>query len=466
MVLKNALTAFSGEQELRCCDIRVEDGVIRSIGNNLNDDINIDCTGLWLFPGAVDPHVHFYDPGYTQKEDFFSGTAFAASGGVTCVIDMPCTSEPPVTHADHLNRKLGIVQPKAHIDFAFFGGVSRQLFDETPGKTAYAGYKAAMASIADKVMGFKAYAVSGMDDIWGALDYYRLEKLLEYARELSVPVLLHTEDRSYVDNASADFRSRGKSPREWYSSRPEIAEVLAAGSASQLAKNTGGDLHIVHIGSAGVCAHLSSGASEANGSRPDYRVTGETCPQYLAFGLEDFEKQGAVLKIAPPIKRKENHEGLWTALADGTLSFVASDHAPGTEREKAPGDIWKNSAGIAGTGTLFPYMLSEGFMKGRLALPRFLKAVSENAPKRYGFFDRKGSIAPGKDADFVIIDPESSWTVDQKSLLTKGTVSPFHGMTFNGRILSTWVRGRKIYDAESGICTKPGWGRFITPDRT
>ena len=193
MIIKNAMTAFPGEDKLLRTDICIEDGKFASFGNGLSDNSNnvLDASDYWVLPGGIDPHVHFYDPGYTAKEDFFHGTAAAASGGITTIIDMPCTSNPPVTCKANLDIKLDAIKDKAHIDYALFGGVSRQLFDS--GKL-----KESMASIAKDVCAFKVYAISGMDEIWGALDHWRFRRVLEEARALGSMVLLHAEDAEYV----------------------------------------------------------------------------------------------------------------------------------------------------------------------------------------------------------------------------------------------------------------------------
>jgi allantoinase len=454
MIVKNGLVAFSGEDEFLSKDLRIQNGRIVAIGRNLESgttDEVLDASDCRVLPGAVDPHVHFYDPGYTEKEDFAHGSAAAASGGVTTVIDMPCTSLPPVTDTASLHNKLAAVSPKSHIDFGFFGGVSRQLFD--------AGCREAMASIADQVMGFKVYAVSGMEEVWGALDHWRFHKVLELAGELGSIVLLHAEDAEYVVNASQALQKTCNDPEAWYRARPELAEVMAVQNALRIASEAGGNLHIVHIGTAEAARMLKNPLPEG------CRVSGETCPQYLAFTTDDFIAQGAVLKIAPPIKKEGNRDELWSLLKDGTIEFVASDHAPGTAQEKSGNDIWKNSAGIAGTGTILPYLFSEGYFAGRLPLSRLLEVVSEAAAKRYGFFNRKGSIEVGKDADLVLINTNENWTVRGSDFFSKGKLSPFEGRIFTGRVEKTLVRGRVVYDRRRGAL-EPGWGEFIRPARS
>ena len=451
MLIKNAFTAFPGENEFRCVDIRIEDGRFVEFGENLQSSEVLDAADYWVLPGGIDPHVHFYDPGYTDKEDFFHGTAAAVAGGITMVVDMPSTSVPPVTDRESLEAKLSVVRPKAHCDFAFFGGLSRQLFD--------AGYEEAMASIVDDVLAYKVYAVSGAESWWGAVDHWRFRRILEQAKKLKTIILLHAEDAEYVNNATDYYQTQGRSPQEWYQARPELAEVLAVGSALRINQEVGGNLHIVHIGS-------SEAAEMLRKSHPGTIASGETCPQYLAFALKDFLDQGAALKISPPIKEDGNRQRLWELLSDGTIQFVASDHAPGTPEEKAPGDIWCNSAGIAGTETMLPYVFSEGYLAGRLSLSRYLKVMSENAARRYGLFDRKGSITIGKDADLVLIHRKAEHTVTLADFQSKGRVTPFDGMKFRGRVDYTLVRGKIVYNRKKEGVLHAGWGKFQRPNRS
>ena len=456
LIVRNGMVAFPGQDEFLVRDIRIEQGRVAEIGTGLassstaSSRTDIDANGCWVLPGGIDPHVHFYDPGYTDKEDFAHGTSFSAQGGITTIIDMPCTSDPPVSDLFNLEAKLSVVAPKAVVDFGFFGGASRQCYDAPD-------YPGRLAEMADKVMGIKSYAVSGMDDEWGALDSWRFLGLLRLCAEHRIPALLHAEDRSFVDAATAAKQAAGlHSPKDWYEARPEIAEVLSVMSAIRLAAEAGAQLHIVHVGTAE--------AAELLGRAPD-SVSGETCPQYLAFNLEDFQRQGAALKIAPPIKTTPNPQGLWEHLTSDSLKFVASDHAPGTSEEKSGHDIWCQSAGISGTGTMLPFIFSEGYLAGRLSLSRYLQVMSENAPRRYGFFDRKGSIEVGKDADLVLMDSRKDWTVHASEFLSKGRLSPFEGRVFRGRVERTLVRGETVYQYGKGILVDGGYGKFIRPNR-
>lgn len=443
MIIQNGKVALSGQEQLKAIDIRVIDGKIVELGSNLsNDSVIIDAGGCWVFPGGIDPHVHFFDPGFTNKEDFYAGTCNSASGGITTIIDMPCTSIPAVTSLKNLENKLNVVKEKAVIDFGFYGGLSALAFDP--------GVNQIMKELAPMVLGFKCYLISGMSS-FPSLSYFQLKQVLSYSKGINRPVLVHAEDPGFVEDATEFFVNNGSTPEDYYQSRPELAEVLAAQSLAALAKSEKANLHVVHIGTA-----------EAADFLDQTYITGETCPQYLAFDLEDFKDKKGLLKIAPSIKQKFNQNKLWEQLAKGIISFIASDHAPGNSIEKNDPNIWKNSSGIAGGATIWPYMFSEGFMTQRLSLSRFLEVTAEAAAKRYGINNQKGDISVGKDADLILVNPNEDQNVTGEQFYSKSKQTPFEGNRFRGKIKKTIVRGMTVFDDVEGITAKKGSGKFIT----
>jgi len=218
-------------------------------------------------------------------------------------------------------------------------------------------------------------------------------------------------------------------------------------------------------------------------------ATCETCAHYLAFDETDFDRFGAALKTAPPVKSPEQKALLWHQLADGRINFVASDHAGAPDYEKFTGDPLTAYGGIPGTGTLFPYLLSEGLFAKRLSLERFLEVTSGAAARRYGLWQGKGSLVPGKDADIVLIDPSRTTKLGAATMMSKSKITPFDGMVLSGHIEATLVRGLCVYasthfagvrgasqnpallaklthpvliNEEGMILAKPGYGKFLT----
>jgi allantoinase len=449
MILRGGLVALPGEDDFRRARVRVRGERVAEISEALeaeDGEETVDASGLLVIPGGIDPHVHFDEPGFTSREDFAHGSAEAARGGITTVIDMPCTSMPPVLDLSALENKLAHISKGALVDYALYGGVSGHRVDESLAKD--------MALLAPKVVGFKCYFISGMASFARVANEDFARVVAEAAR-LGRPVLLHAEDYDCVTAATARIKkARGASKARWsdyYLSRPEEAELKAVASALALARGSEKWLHIVHVGTAAAAELVrASGASC------------ETCAHYLAFGREDFARLGASLKTAPVVKSKSEREKLWALLAEGSVSFLASDHAPSTREEKETGDIWTAYGGIPGVGTGLPYLYSEGLVRGRINLKRFLEASSGAAAVRYGLSGRKGSIAAGMDADMVLIDPRGTTKIEGESLLSKGRITPFEGMILAGRIEKTYVRGRAVYDSRGGIAADPGYGKFLT----
>jgi allantoinase len=445
ILIRNGLVALPGNNNYLKKDILIEKGKIKDIKDKITikETEEFDATGLLVFPGAIDPHVHFDEPGFTDREDFYHGTSASASGGVTTIIDMPCTSIPPVTDRKSLENKLDHIKDKAVIDYGLFGGISGFTFDN--------GYPQNALEIISDVMGFKTYLISGMDT-FPRINHYQLEQIGKFSAENNSIILVHAEDYDYINQAQPLMQKKGNSLQFYYQSRPEISELLAVSAVVDIAKLTGGHFHIVHEATAEAIDLISKS-----------KVTCETCPHYLCFDNNDLAKLGSSLKTAPVVKSPENKKSLWTHLINGRINFISSDHAPSQDKEKKTGSIWTDYSGIPGSPTLWPYLYSEGLASGKISLSCFLGLVSENAAKRYGFFDRKGSIEHGKDADLILIDPDSLLTISGKDLLSKGHITPFDGMKLKGRILKTMVRGIFVYDSNDGILVEKGFGSFLTP---
>jgi len=453
MLLKNAKISTGVGNDTKTVHIVIEGEKIAEI---LEGDVPIapceeiiDARGLLVLPGAIDPHVHFDTPGYIDREDFTCGSRAAAAGGVTCVIDMPDTSMPPVTDSAKLKTKLSEIEKMSVIDFALWGGVSGNSFRSGDWQRRMKGLKKA------GVVGFKTYLLSGMRT-FEHLFPLELVEVMRFAKEIDALVGLHAEDRERAARITAEMQTCGRfDVRAYCESRRDPVEHDGIRQGISIAAETGASLHVVHVGS-------GAGAEEAlNVKMSGADITMETCAHFLAFNEDDFCRVGAILKSAPVVKTAGDSEILWRLLAEGGIDFIASDHAPAGENEKNTGSIWTDYAGMPGTELMFAYLLSEGYLSGRMSLARLLEVTSGNAAKRFGLSPKKGSIAKGSHADIIIVDPAVKWVVTGAHLHSKGKLTPFEGRTFKGKVLKTICRGRPVYDSSYGILVEPGHGKFI-----
>jgi len=440
--------------QLKMVNIYIEKGKIKDIvpGDKelLPAEKEINVKGNIAFPGFIDPHVHFDDPGFTEREDFETGTRSAAAGGITTIIDMPCTSIPPVTTDQNFDYKLSIVKPKAYVDFAFWGGVTSQQIESGE-------YKKSLRELKDRgIVGVKFYTISGME-LYPRIPVPNMDKAFRLIKELNLVCAVHAEDYYLVDYYSHLMQEMGREDTEsWSEGRTYEAEPEAIWSVVGITAKVGNKLHIVHLSTKEGLNIIRWAKSHG------INVSTETCPQYLVFTTEDFKKLGSVLKIAPPLRKEEDREELWKGLKDGSIDFICTDHAAGKyPEEKSDPNIWKNYAGIPGTQLVVPSILYYGYHKGRLSLAEIQKLMSENAAKRYGLYPQKGTIQIGSDADFSVVDLDKEWTVEPSRLESKGKYSPFAGNKLKGKIYMTIVRGEMVYSEDEGVVVKRGYGQFV-----
>lgn len=422
-------------------------------GEVVSADTRIDLRGGLVLPGAIDGHVHFDDPGFTDREDFATGTRAAAAGGVTMVVDMPCTSLPPVTSVANLDNKLGIIDAKAHVDFMLWGGVSSNVLQ-------HPNWRSQLEELIDAGVGaVKVYLLSGMET-FRDLKREQVSEVLKITAKRNIPVGVHAEDRSVLEMAKSAVVVRGgDSPLDYAASRPAEGEIVAARTLQALCRETGARIHIVHIASREALDIVTAARTEG------LPMSAETCPHYLLFTDDDLDRLGALLKTAPVVKSQRDREGLWHGLEAGELLFVASDHAAGIwPEEKHTGSIWTDYGGVPGVELLLPTLYSEGFVKGRITLERLVEITSQAPAEFFGVGRQKGRLEQGYDADFSVIAEDKTWTIRADELHNKNRYTPLEGMTLEGRIQETWVRGRRVFvrdgHGNETFAEKP-LGRFI-----
>jgi dihydroorotase len=424
--------------------VAIKDGAIIAVGAQAAMPPareTLDASGLHVLPGAIDVHVHFRDPGYPHKEDWASGTAAAAFGGVTTVFDMPNTI-PPVGTAQALAEKHKIAAAKAHVDFGLYGLLGEDTIANV------------QELIAGGVIGFKLY----MGNTFGKIPSPSTGAMLE-AFEVVAPtgkrISLHAETNSIMERRQERLTRAGRrDPLAHLASRPAVVAVEAVSRAAILAEWIGARIHILHISSAEELRPLR----EAKARGVD--ITGETCPHYLLLSADDYARCGGIIRVNPPVREARNQEPLWAALADGAIDMIATDHAPHTPEEKTRNDIWTVDCGFPGVETQMPLMLTE-VAHGRLSICDYVRFSAANPATIWGLYPRKGVIAPGADADLAIVDLSRDWTIDDAKIQSRSKISPWQGRAVKGLPQHTLVRGQFIMRERTLVASMRGFGRSV-----
>ena len=406
----------------------------------------IDANGNLTLPGCIDSHTHIMYQGFPHRENFLTGTAAAATGGVTTIIDMPCCSVPSVRSIEQLETKLSICGPQALVDYAMWGGVT--------GEDVREGWLHNVKEQADYgVVAFKVYMTPSVPTYPRVTDPEMYECFKAVAKT-GLPIGIHAENFAMCDFYVNKYKNEGRlDGPAWAEARMELAEKVAIELGISFAEASGARLHIVHM-STGIGAKLVKDAKMRG-----LDVTSETCPHYLTLNYqESMSKYGPLAKIAPPLRTKKDNEEQWDGINDGSIDFIATDHAPyeiESEKYKDGMNIWNSFPGIPGVETMVPVIVSEGYNKGRISLSKLVDILSTNAAKHYGLYPKKGSLNIGSDADFTIIDLEKEWTIDSKNMVSMCGYTPLEGMKLKGKINKTIVRGNLVYqDGEEGTLGK------------
>jgi allantoinase len=397
-----------------------------------------------LLPGLVDSHVHINEPGRTEWEGFWTATRAAAAGGVTTLADMPLNCIPETTNAEALEAKRATAKGKAWVDWAAWGGVVRGNSESLP---ALAGAG---------VPGFKCFLIHSGIDSFAWVDEAELRLALAKIRETGLPLLAHAEVAGPIHAATEALNAEGADRRKYstyLASRPDAAEVEAIGLLIRLAEEFETPVHIVHLASAQALPLLAE--ARARG----VPVTVETCVQYLWFAEEEIPDGAMEFKCAPPIRGKANREALWAALEEGLIDMVTTDHSPCPlamkRREEGQWDLaW---GGIASLGLALPAMWTALERRGfelKAGMERLGAWMSAETARLAGLAGRKGALAAGADADFVVFDPNAAWTVTYEDLLFRHKMSPYLGAELRGRVMETWLRGEQVF-SKDGFAAQP-----------
>jgi dihydroorotase (multifunctional complex type) len=401
---------------------------------------SVDASGLFLLPGAIDGHVHFQDPGDTSREDFISGSAAAAVGGVTTVIEH--THSHPVRDPAFLREKVHHLRDRSHIDF---GLAAHAWPDRIDGLREL--WSAGVTFF--KLFTCATHGVPGFDAA-------HLHRAFGELATIGGLCLVHCEDESETRENERELRDAGRlDPAILIEWRTREAEEIATNTMALLAR-------ISRVRA--IAAHVSHPASMDLLQRE--RAAGahlwlETCPQYLYLREDEVLEQGGFRKFTPParIRTDSDANDMWHRVANGPITHISTDHAPATRAQKTDGSIWDVHFGLPGVETTLNLLLN-GAVEGRLSLERVVDLVAETPARLYGLHPRKGTLQVGADADFVLVDLAAERVLEDSAVVSKAGWTPYAGKRVRGRPVSTYSRGRLV--ARDGrAVAEPGWGRFI-----
>jgi len=407
-------------------DILVNRGRITEVGPDLEGFGQVvDATGLHVFPGGIDSHVHFNEPGRTEWEDIAHGTSALAAGGYTSFIDMPLNNLPVTTTVEAFDLKLAAMERSATIDFGLWAGL-------VPGNLDQLG-----PLVARGAMGFKVFMCPSGIDEFPACDLDALREGMERIASLGSIVLVHAESPAVLRNVA------GPTAEEFIASRPPEAEIQAIEDVIAIARDTGCRTHVVHVST------VQGMTTIAEAQLRGVDVSAETCPHYLLYSDDDLERLGGLGKCAPPFRSAGNRDDLRAMVAAGEVEIVVSDHSPSTLELKQGDDFRTIWGGIAGCQSTRQLLLAwDG-----IELPLVAAVTATRIAKRFGLAN-KGDIAPGFDADLWLVDLDQADEVRREDLRYRNKFTAHEGQGIRGRTVKTLVRG---LEPSSGEHIRPVW---------
>ena len=448
MIVKSGILVTATDSFV--ADIGIKNGKIANIAEHIEpwEAEVIEAKDMFVLPGAIDVHTHFQLPFMrtVSADDFVTGTKAAACGGVTSFIDFAIQQKSrALMEAVESRRKEA--DGKVCIDYSLHAAItdfSEATLAEIPKVIRYG------------IPSFKVFMIYAKEG-WMA-DDGSLFAVLEKARDCGGLVGVHAENPFIIDYNVAKFLHEGKTEARWHGlSRPNYVEAEAISRAIYWTEITRSRLYVFHMSTKEGVQLVSD--ARARG----LSVFAETCPQYLLLTDEKYEgEEGINYPTGPPLRKKEDCEGLWRGLQAGTISAVATDHCPLTRQQRQMGkdDFTKIPNGLPGIETLLPLVYSEGVAKGRLTMNQLVEVTSATPARLFGLYPQKGSLAIGADADIVVFDPAAKRTLSHSNLHMNLDFSPYEGLPVSGWPKYTLSRG-KILARDGQFVGEEGWGRFV-----
>ena len=438
-VLTNAKAYINGQ--VVDCSIAVEEGKIFKIGKETqmpSADQKTNLKSHLVLPGLIDEHVHLRDEGKAYKEDFQTGTAAAAAGGFTTVLDMP-NNEPITMSVDALRNRMALAQRRILINVGFYSEFPKKLAETQD-------------IVAEGAVGFKLFMGSQIGGV-NIDDDEELQDALKEVAPLNVPVAVHAEDKALLSaNENKLKQAKKTSTAAFQNAHSEEVEAKAVERLLKIGASTDVRLHFCHVSTRKGLDTI------VEAKKTGRKVTCEVTPNHLLLSTSDLERLGQLLIMAPPLRSKEQVEALWKGLDEGWIDSLGSDHAPHAFSEKFASSVWDVKVGVPGLETTLPLILT-AVKKNNLSLTQVLALLAEKPAEIFGLSDR-GRLEPGKRADFTVVDFNSKFTIDASKFKSKAKYSPYDGWKVQGKPEKTFVDGQLVFD-EGEIVSKAGSGSLV-----
>jgi dihydroorotase len=429
------------DNEIVDCSLAIKEGKIFKIGKKTSmpkAETEIDLGNLLVLPGLIDAHVHLRDEGKTYKEDFHSGTAAAAAGGLTTVLDMP-NNNPVTMTTETLRNRMKIAERKVLVNVGFYS--------EFPKNTGEIGEIVREGAVAFKL--YMAEQVGGLN----IDDDHVLREAFKIVSGLKVPVAVHAEDKTMLKRTEEGFKRANHNDVEAFlKAHSESVEVKTAKRLLDVVKQTRAHVHFCHISTEdGLRAIVVA-------KKSGMLITCETTPHNLFLSVGDLRRVGTLGLTVPPVREKHHIIALWNGIKNSWIDILASDHAPHTLEEKKAKLVWDVKVGIPGLETTLPLLLTE-VKRGRLSITDIVRLMSEK-PTEIFRLKGKGHLKEGNDADLVVVDLDRKYRIDASKFHSKAKYSPFDGWNVEGKPVKTFVNGRLVMD-EGEIVAEAGSGGII-----
>jgi len=429
------------KQAIVDCSIALNEGKIFKIGRESSmpsADARFDLKNLLVFPGLIDAHVHLRDEGKSYKEDFLSGTAAAAAGGMTTVLDMP-NNEPVTMSAETLRNRMTIAEARILVDVGFRSEFPEDI-EEIEG------------IVREGAVGFKLFMANQV----GRLDINDDEAMLEAFKAVSnlkISTSVHAEDEQMLKRSESELRQRKQNDvAAFLKAHSENVELRAVTRVLDMVKQGDVRVHFCHVSTQNGLRDIAAG------KKSGMPISCEATPHHLLLTADDLKATGTLGVTMPPVREKQHAEALWEGVRNGWVDIVASDHAPHAIEEKEAETVWDVKVGIPGLETILPLLLTQ-VKRGRISIGDVARLMSEKPAEIFNL-NGKGFLREGNDADLTVVDLSKKFRIDSSNFQSKAKFSPFDGWEVEGKPAKTFVGGQLIMD-EGEIIAKPGSGRVF-----